>query len=101
MKKPNKLYRRLGAKRSAAGAAFAAVRHPVRSLRASFGWDVHAKDIAEGLNLGPCKHAYQLVMETLGSWKKTYRGPQLSWMFKMWSMPRPKRPAPAPKPEMD
>lgn len=101
MKKPNKLYRKLGGKRSTAGAAFAVARHPVRSLKSMFWHDVAAKDVAEGFNLAPSKHAYQLVMETLGGWKKTYHGPKLSWMFKMWSTPQAKRPIAAPKPELD
>lgn len=101
MKKPNKLYRKLGGKRSATGAAFAVACHPVRSLRSMFGRDTAAKDAAEGFNMAPSKHAYQLVMETLGTWKKTYSGPKLSWMFKMWSAPQAKRPMIAPKPEMD
>lgn len=101
MKKPNKLYRKLGGKRSTAGAAFAVARHPVRSLKSMFWQDTAAKDVAEGMNVEPSKQAYQRVMQTLAGWKKTYRGPKLSWMFKMWSMPPAKRPMIAPKPEMD
>lgn len=101
MRKPNKLYRKLGGKRSAAGVAFAVARHPVRSLRSVFGWDVSAKDIAEGFNVAPSKHAYQMVMATLQSWSRTYRGPKLSWMFKMLSTSQPKKMTAAPKPEMD
>jgi hypothetical protein len=104
MKKPNKSYQRLLkliGRKSVAGAFLTSSRHPVRSLRSMFGLDVSAKDAAEGFNLAPSKHAYQLVMETLGGWKKTYRGPKLSWMFKMWSTPQVKRPLIAPKPEMD
>lgn len=101
MKKPNKLYRKLGGRKSAAGNAFAVARHPVRSLRSAFGWDRAANDAAEAYNIGPCKHAYQLVMATLKSWSKTYSGPKLSWMFKMLSTPQPKRPVSGPKPEFD
>ena len=101
MKKPNKLYRKLGGRKSAAGSAFAVACHPVRSLRSMFGLDIAGKDAAEGYGLGPCKHAFQLVMATLKSWSKAYRGPKLSWMFKMLSTPQPKRPVSGPKPEFD
>ncbi|OFW87445.1 MAG: hypothetical protein A3J37_02380 [Alphaproteobacteria bacterium RIFCSPHIGHO2_12_FULL_45_9] len=101
MKKPNKLYRKLGGRRSTAGAAFAIARHPVRSLRSVFGWDVSAKDVAEGFNVAPSKHAYQMVMKTLETWSKSYRGPKLSWMFRMLSTPQSRKTLIAPKPEMD
>ncbi len=101
MKKPNKLYRKLGGRKSPAGAAFAVACHPVRSLRSIFGWDISAKDVAEGFNIAPSKHAYQMVMKTLESWSKSYRGPKLSWMFRMLSTPQPKKNLAAPKPELD
>jgi hypothetical protein len=89
MKKPHKLYRSLGGKRSTAGAAFAMTFHPVRTLRSAFGWDRAANDIAEGFNMAPTRHAFQLVMSTLKSWGQVYKGPKLSWMFRMLaSQPR-------------
>jgi hypothetical protein len=100
MKKPNKIYKKLGGKRSAAGSAFAMSCHPVRSLRSAFGFDAAAKNVAEGYNLGPCKHAYQLVMATLKSWGKSYRGPKLSWMFAMKTY-QPKKIVDTHRPEFD
>lgn len=91
MKKPNKIYRKLGGRRSAAGSAFAAARHPVRSLRSVFGWDKAAQDVAEGLNIGPTRHAFQMVMSTIKTWSKSYRGPKLSFMFSLLSQ-TPRRP---------
>lgn len=101
MKKPNKIYRKLGGKRSTAGAAFAISCYPLRSLRQAFGWDKAAGDAAENLNIGPCKHGYQLVMATVKGWGKNYRGPKLSWMFRMMSTTQPKRISNDPKPELD
>ena len=102
MKKPNQLYRKLGGKRSAAGAAFSAVRHPVRSLRSAFGWDVAARDVAENFNMDASRHGFQLVMATLKTWGKKYKGPGLSWMFRMLSStPRVRQLPNANKPEFD
>ncbi len=101
MKKPHKLYRKLGGKRSAAGLAFAVARHPVRSLRSMFGWDIAARDAADNFNLAPCRHAYQLVMATLNSWGKSYRGPKISWMFRMLSAPPSRKTVDTHRPEFD
>ena len=99
MRKPNRLYRKLGGKRSTAGAAFAVVCHPVRTLKASFGWDRAAQDAAEGIQENN-KSGYWKVQKILQKWGMAYRGPKLSSMFKMWSQ-QPKRMINAPKPELD
>ena len=101
MKKPNKIYRKLGGKRSTAGAAFAAVRHPALSLRKALGRDLHALDVAENIPLAACKHSFQMVMATLKSWGKTYRGSKISRMFSLLSMASSKKNIVAPKLEID
>ena len=101
MKKPNKLYRKLGGKRSTAGAAFAAVRHPVRSLRQSFGRDKVAMDAAEGIEGEFTKNKFWQVLNILEKWKKNYNGPKLSGIFRMWTTPQPRKIINAPKPEME
>jgi len=101
MKKPNKLYRKLGGRRSTAGAAFAIACHPVLSLRKAFGRDVHALDASENFALAACKHGFQMVMATLKSWGKTYRGSKISRMFSMLAMSSSKKTVITPKLEMD
>ena len=101
MKKPNKLYRKLGGHKTAAGHAFASARHPVRSLRHSFGWDRAASDAAEGFNVGFTKDAFWKVMRVLRSWEKNYRGPKLSGIFRMLTMNHNKPFVNTPKPKPD
>jgi|GEM_PF-3593337 len=100
MKKPNQFYKKLGGKRSKLGVAMATAFHPVRSLRAAFGYDKAANDAAQAYNLGPCLHAYQLVMATIRSWGKTYRGPKLSFLFSL-TTPRQTRVVDARQPRPD
>lgn len=91
MKKPNKLYRRLGGKRSFAGAAFAAVRHPKRSLRSAFGRDLIARDAAESFEgMEASKVGFQKVFAILKIWNSSYKGPRISGLFSMLNRrPRP------------
>ena len=101
MKKPNKIYKKLGGKRSTAGAAFAATCRPSRSLRSMFGFDKAAQDVADDMSRGPCRQAYDMVVTTLKTWSKTYRGPKLSWVFFLLSTPPTKRIPDTRKPELD
>jgi hypothetical protein len=72
----------LGGRKSRAGAAFAAVRHPMRSLRQAFGRDLVARDAAENFTgMSECKYGFQLVFATLNAWNRTYRGPRISSLF--------------------
>ncbi len=91
MKKPNKIYRSLGGKRNAAGAAFAVARHPFRALRSVFGYDTAARTAAESLNMDPTREGIQRVLAILKTWGKSYRAPKLSWVFSMLSAPRSSR----------
>lgn len=101
MKKPNKIYRKLGGRRSIAGAAFAAVRHPVRSLRQAFGRDLVARDAAENFSgMVECKYGFQLVWATLRAWNKSYRGPKLSFLLAAMNSRKP-RVIESRKPEFD
>jgi hypothetical protein len=101
MKKPNKLYRKLGGRRSRAGQAFAAARHPVTALRDAFGRDLVARDAAESFSMVACKRGFQLVMATLSSWGLNYRGPKLSWLFRNLNGHVPRVGVDHHKPELD
>lgn len=101
MKIASHIYRKLGGNRSRAGRVLAAVSRPRKALRSIFGMDAAAKDVAEGLNLDPSKHAYGLVTQTLRGWGKNYRGPKLSWMFRFFNQRTPSRPMVTHKPEPD
>ncbi len=93
MKKPNKLYRKLGGKRSFAGAAFAAVRHPKRSLRSAFGRDLIARDAAESFDgMEASKVGFQKVFAVLAKWNKPYKGRVNGLMSLFGYRPRPVAP---------
>ncbi len=81
MKKPNKIYRKLGGKRSRLGSAFAAVFSPKRALRDAFGRDRVARDAAENFAMDESKHGIRMVLATLKSWNAIYRGPRVSAIF--------------------
>lgn len=102
MKKPNRIYRKLGGKRSRAGQAFAKARHPIIALRDAFGFDKVARDAAENfVGMTASKRTFQMVMATVSTWGKSYRGPQLSWLFRRLNTPAalPKAAQPKAEPE--
>lgn len=100
MKKPHNFYKKQGGKRSAAGAAFYAVHHPMRTLRSMFGFDLLGRDAAEGIEVG--KSGFFKAKQILDKWEQFYRTPmRLTSIFRKWNTPQSKRYIPAPKPEMD
>ena len=102
MKKPNKIYRKLGGKRSRAGQAFAVARHPVLALRNAFGRDRVARDAAENFaESAVSKHALQKVMATVAAWGETYHGPRLNWIFRTLNTPRSRVVTDTRRPELD
>lgn len=88
MKKPNKLYRQLGGSRTLAGATFAAVHHPRKSLRSAFAAvrrkslrevfgfnDPAGRDAAENFaGMDASKRGFQLVFAVLAKWNAPYKG---------------------------
>jgi hypothetical protein len=99
MKKPNKLYRKLGGRRSTAGAAFATVCRPARSLRSMFGFDLLGRDAAEGIEVSLT--GFRKVSQILKGWGDFCRVPKLSTVFRMLNTRPLKSHIPSPKPEMD
>lgn len=104
MKTPNEKYKQALSKRNGLSRVIsfiAAARHPRRALRLMFGFNKDAQNIADDLNMGPCRQAFDMVVATLKTWKKDYRGPKLSWMFFLLSTPPTKRIPDTRKPELD
>lgn len=100
MKSPNKLYRKLGGKRSVAGQAFALTCSPARTLKSMFGRDIAARDAAEAYNLSPTRENILRVMSVVRHWGRHYKGPSLAWMFRSMSGHKPRATPPTYKPDI-